>query len=374
MSPHVSATTKIAAAFGGVSLSSSRSWFRLPFVYRPRAERRESPSLIAVHWDGHTPRQNTVANLSNSGAYVLTNESWNPGEIISLTLQRKDGLENSRRVRFTVQVKAVRRDDDGVGVSFLLPKGTELRLWESSLKANIPQTEPEDVVREFRTAAAIAFVDRISPGATEQATWLLRRGLSSHRLESALEVVLHAQDLLALTPDGILASAHPDVVLRILEDGSWPEIDWIQHYWSGLLVSSCTQDLPASADLESAQLLSQFTTIQARIFAAACDGARKYVDSYGKISAKRLARSSDELIRISGTHDRTHIERDVQHLSWLGLLEQNVKWKFFALLDEVDITPTPLALNLYARCHAHLGDPASFYGVEPAVASFCFAD
>jgi hypothetical protein len=112
-------------------------------------------------------------------------------------------------------------------------------------------------------------------------------------------------------------------------------------------------------------------SIQARIFAAACDSARKYVDSYGKTCAKRLARSADELIRISGTHDRTHIERDVQHLSWLGLLEQNVKWKFFALLD-VDITPTPLVLNLYARCHAHWGDPATFYGVEPAAS--CFAD
>jgi hypothetical protein len=355
-------------------LSSSRNWFRLPFIYRPRAERRESPSLVATHWDGQTPRQNSVANLSNSGAYVLTEENWNPGEIISLTLQRKDGLEKSTRLRFTVQVKAVRRDDDGVGVSFLLPRGAELRLWESSLKTNIPQTEPEDVVREFRTAAAIAFLNRISPGATERAAWLLRCGLSSHRLESALEVVLHAQDLLALTPNGTQSRAHPDVVLRILEDGSWPEVDWIQHYWSGLLVSSCTQDTPASANLEPAQLLSQFTTIQARIFAAACDGARKYVDSYGKTCAKRLAHSADELIRISGTHDRTHIERDVQHLSWLGLLEQTVKWKFFALLDEVDITPTPLALNLYARCHAHCGDPASFYGVETGAASSCFAD
>lgn len=201
-------------------MSSSKSWFRLPFVYRSRAERRESPCLIAIHWDGHTPRQNAVANLSNSGAYLLTSESWNPGEIISLTLQRKDGLENSNRRRFTVQVKAVRRDNDGVGVSFLLPKRTELRLWESSMKANIPQTEPEDVVREFRTAAAIAFLDRISPESAERATWLLRHGLSSHRLESAVEVVLHAQDLVALTPARTLASAHPDVVLRIVEDGS----------------------------------------------------------------------------------------------------------------------------------------------------------
>jgi hypothetical protein len=350
-------------------LSSPRSWLRLPFVYRPRAERRESPTLVAIHWDGHTPRQNQVANLSSSGAYLLTGENWRPGEIVSLTLQRKGTLENSARRRFTVQVKATRRDKNGVGVTYLLPKETDLRLWEPTIKSEAPQTEPEDIVREFRTAAAIAFVRRVAPDAAERATWLLRRGLSSHRLESALEVALHAEELLALAPAASRVSAHPDVVLRILEHGSWPEVDWIQHYWSGLLASCCTTDRDSvAADFELPDLLSQLTTIQARIFAAACDSASKHLDSYGAIRANSLARSADELTRISGVHDRAHIERDIQHLSWLGLLEQTIKWKFFSLIEEANITPTPLALKLYARCHAHRGDPASFYDLQRSVA------
>jgi len=343
-------------------------------MYRPRAERRESSSLIALHWDGPSPRHSPIANLSNSGAYVLTSEKWNPGEIVSLTLQRKGEVEESSRLRFTVQVKAIRRDEDGVGVSFLLPRGTDLRLWESNIKPHVPQTEPEDVVREFRTAAAIAFVHRISPEATERATWLLRRGLSSHRVDGAVEVALHAEELLALSRNSRELRAHPDSVLRILEDGSWSEVEWIQHYWSGLLVSSCTQTVPAAADLKAPHLLSQLTTIQARIFAAACESASKQIDSYGAICANHLSRSADELIRISGTHDRTHIERDLQHLSWLGLLEQTVKWNFFSALEQADITPTPAALNLYANCHAHRGDPASFYGIEARMAATCSAD
>ncbi|HXS78100.1 MAG TPA: PilZ domain-containing protein [Terracidiphilus sp.] len=355
-------------------MSSARSWFRLPFVYKPRADRRESPALVAVHWDCHNPRQNSVVNLSNSGAYLHTSERWLPGEIIALTLQRKGNLEPSPRSRFTLQAKAVRRDQNGVGVSFLLPKGTEPRLWESTIQSNAPQTEPEDVVREFRTAAAIAFINRISSASIDRVTWLLRRGLSSHRLENAVEVALHAEELLALNPAHRRASVHPDVVLRILEDGSWPDSEWIQHYWSGLLVSSCTQSDSHTPDLEAPELLSQLTTIQARILAAACDSASKYVDSYGHIRAKRLARSADELIRISGTHDLAHIDRDVQHLSWLGLLEQTVKWKFFAALEEANITPTPLGLKLYARCHAHRADLAQFYGLETAMAPSYSAD
>ena len=236
-------------------------------------------------------------------------------------------------------------------------------------------TEPEDVVREFRTAAALAFVRRISPDATERATWLLRRGLSSHRLDSALEVALHAEELLALIPNSSRVAVHADVILRILEDGSWPEVDWIQHYWSGLLVSACTHGQTSlAADLELPELLSQLTLIQARIFAAACDSASKQVDSHGTVRADSLTRSADELTRICGVHDRAHIERDIQHLSWLGLLEETVKWKFFSLIEEANITPTPLALKLYARCHAHRGDPASFYSIQPAPAMSYSAD
>lgn len=355
-------------------MSSSKSWFRLPFVYRSRAERRESPSLIAMHWDGHTPRQNPVANLSNSGAYLVTSERWNPGEILSLTLQRRGAVENAARLRFTVQVKAVRRDEDGVGVSFLLPRGTDLRLWEPSIRSQAPETEPEDVIREFRTAAALAFIHRISPEAVQRATWLLRRGLSSHRLEGALAVVLHAEELLALERHQSQFHVHPDVLLRIIEHGSWPETLWIQHYWSGLLVSSCSEDVATVPDFEGTELLSQLTTIQARIFAAACDGAAKQLDPYGRISSRHLWRSADELIRISGTHDLAHIERDIQHLSWLGLIEQSVKWKSFSLLEEGNITPTALALNLYARCHAHRADVGAFYGIEAAAPLSCSAD
>ena len=109
-------------------LSLPRSWYRLPFVYRPRAERRESPDLAAFHWDGPTPKQNHVANISSSGAYLLTHERWNAGEILSLTMQRSGVLQSSAHRRFTVQAQTIRRDDKGVAVAFLMPRGADLRL------------------------------------------------------------------------------------------------------------------------------------------------------------------------------------------------------------------------------------------------------
>ena len=340
------------------------SWFRLPFVYRPRAERRESPALAAFQWNGPTPWQTPVANISCSGAYLLTKEPWNIGEIHSLTLQRSGALESSSSRRVTVQAKVIRRDSEGAAVQFLMPFGSDLRLWQSAIKAEAPQTEPEDVVREFRLAATIAFIHRIAPEGVDRVKLLMRKELSNFRLTSAIEIALHAEELLAIEANGVLLRADPALVLRILEDGSWAETEWIQHYWAGVLATSCTPDMSVEDTLKFVELLSQITTIQARIFSGACVRASKSIRSDGRVTARQLTCSALELVRIADTHDRVHIERDIQHLVELGLIEKNVKWKFFSLLDQAVITPTELALELYARCHGHRLAAEEFYATH----------
>jgi hypothetical protein len=337
-------------------LSLPRSWFRLPFAYRPRAERRESPALAAFHWEGPNLKQNRVANISSSGAYLFTRERWNSGDILSLTLQRSGRLEGSNHRRFTVQAKAIRWDEEGIAVEFLMPRGSDLRLWQSTIKAGMPQTEPEDVVREFRVAAAISFIRRIAPAASDHARLLLRKGLSNYRLESATEIALHTEELLALEVEGARMHADPTVVMRILEDGSWAETDWIRHYWAGLLATSCTTGEEVTRDLKFVSLLSQITTSQARIFTGSCSLAAKSGDHHDRIPVHPLTCSSTELIEIAGTHDRVRIERDILHLAGLGLIEKSMKWKFFSLLEQATITPTKLAIELYGRCHGHCED------------------
>jgi hypothetical protein len=224
--------------------------------------------------------------------------------------------------------------------------------------------EPEALIREFRIAAAIAFLGRISPGSLDRVRQLFRKGLSNHRLEGAIEIALHADDLLSLIEENTDLQVRPDVVLRILEEGSWTEVEWIRHYWSGLLVTCCTDRTVEDSGFNSPELLSQLTTIQARIFASACDAATKFVHPEGHLVARRQMRSAEELMRISGTHDLVHIETDIHHLAHLGLLEPQRKWVFFSCLEQAEITPTNTALELYARCHAHRGELSDFYGIE----------
>jgi hypothetical protein len=79
------------------------------------------------------------------------------------------------------------------------------------------------------------------------------------------------------------------------------------------------------------------------------------------VSVRPLTCSAAKLVQIAETHDRVHIERDIQHLTELGLIEKSLKWRFFSLLDQAVITPTAISLELYARCHGHRRAVGEFF-------------
>ncbi|MGA9585713.1 MAG: PilZ domain-containing protein, partial [Terracidiphilus sp.] len=190
---------------------------------RRRAERRNSPSLAAYHMKGSALRQNVVRDISATGAFLVTQERWEPGEIIAISLQRSGPL--ARENSFSVQAKAVRWDDHGVAVSFVLPPGADLRLWQSPLKSAAEQNEPEDILREFRVAQAISFLSRIAPETSESVSRLLHEELSNYRLENAVEIALNAEKMLGKSVQVDHLQAMPHVVMRIVEGGSWSSDD-----------------------------------------------------------------------------------------------------------------------------------------------------
>lgn len=113
-------------------------------------------------------------------------------------------------------------------------------------------------------------------------------------------------------------------------------------------------------------MLSQLTTVHIRIFAAACARVTISESECGGISSGRLSCSAEEMIQIAGLHDLVKIDRDLEHLSELGLLVNRVKSRFFSPIHEADITPTNLGLQLYARCNGHRGDLRDFYSIALA--------
>ncbi len=207
-----------------------------------RAERRTSPELAAYHWNGSVPHQDQVRDISSTGAYLLTRERWEPGSLISLTLQRTGPFEKAPEHRISVQARAVRWDDHGVAVSFVLPAGADLRLWQSPLKSAADQIQPEDILREFRVAEAISFLSRIAPDASAEIAKLLHDELSNYRLEHAIEIANKAQRFLENKPNAERMRAPGKDVLRIVESGSWVEDPYVLQLWGGLMASSCSAE------------------------------------------------------------------------------------------------------------------------------------
>jgi hypothetical protein len=344
-------------------MSPLGSWFKKPSSTPgpQRAERREAPGLAAYHLDGSVPKLDPIKNISSSGAYLVTRDRWFPGTEIALTLQREGPLETGSDRCFELKARTVRWGEDGIGLSFILPSGMDVRLWGNPLSTSTEPTEPEEILREFRLAEALAFLTRVCPSAEQEVSLLMRKGLSNFRVLSAVEIALKAEKLLASQPDIAGWSIPRQIILRILEDGSWTEEDWIRNFWAGLVITSCSIDGKSGSNLIFVDLLSQLAAMHTRILQAACTRAETYVSAPGQVSAHPIECSAEELIQITGSHDLVRIERDLGHLSDLGLLENREKSPFFSRIDNTFITPTSLGLRLYARCHGHHGATQDFY-------------
>jgi hypothetical protein len=331
-----------------------------------RAERRNSPELAAYHWKGLMPRQNTIRDISSTGAFLLTQERWEPGEIVSLSLQRSGPPERENSI--AVQARAVRWDDYGVAVSFVLPPGADLRLWQSPLKSAAEQNAPEDILREFRVAQAISFLTRISPQTRDAVSKLLHEDLSNYRLENAVEIALKAEKMLGAAVEGDHLRALPHVVMRIIEAGSWSSDEkWMLQFWAGLLAASCSSVGDDESTMTFVDLLSQLRTLHMRILAAACAKSTK-ITSGGGISSRPLNWKAADLMKYSGSHDLLKLDRELNFMADMGVITPREKPPFFQPMTDTSATPTTLGLQLYARCNGHRGTTQTFYGAPVTLA------
>ncbi len=338
-----------------------------------RAERRTSPSLAAYHWKGTLPRLNSVRDISSTGAFLLTQERWEPGEIVSLSLQRSGPPEKENS--FSVQAKAVRWDDQGVAVSFVLPAGADLRLWQSPLKSASEQNEPEDILREFRVAQTISFLSRISPDTQTAVSKLLHEELSNYRLEHAIDMSLKAERMLGTAVEGDHLRARPQVVMRILEAGSWSADDkWMLQFWAGLLAASCTSNGDDESNLSFAELLSQLKALHMRILSAACTKSTKLTGGPGNVYSRPLNWKATDLMRYSGSSDLIKLDRELNYMADIGVIAPREKSAFFQQMTDTTVAPTNLGLQLYARCNGHRGTAHKFYGVPVSTAGALAVD
>ena len=329
-----------------------------------RAERRSAEQFAAYRWAGSAVKQDKVKDISSTGVYVVTEDRFPVGTTLSLTLQKEGPLEKSPEHRITALARVVRSGQDGMGLTFVASKEAEPREWESLLEKLVEQTKPQDMTELVRLAEALGFLSRLCPGGAGHVGHLFRDSMSNHKVKNVVQIALGAESL--QTSKAVAGGTHANarLVARILEDGSCTDEEWLQHYWSGLLLSSCSADGKDESNLRFVELLGELTTIPIRILTVVCLRATKVLSESGSLTAKPLPCRIDEVMVTTGSRE-LQIERDFERLAGLGLIEKRDPKLSPALLpsDEASITPSSLGLQLFARCNGHQGALQDFYAV-----------
>lgn len=210
---------------------------------------------------------------------------------------------------------------------------------------------------------AAAFLGRICLPGAEELGLLIRDRVSYWRAIQAAKITEKAERKLKSQPENEHMHAHPRLVGMAIEHGSWVDADEVQEMWAGLLASSCTKDGKDESNLMFMNLLAQLTTSQARMLSYGCEKSEKRLDSSGLIiNPPGVYVTMAELVSIAGIDDVNRLDRELDHLRTLGLLEIGMyleprpPWT-------ADLAPTSLGLQMYVRCQGYIGPPANYFGL-----------
>ena len=218
-----------------------------------------------------------------------------------------------------------------------------------------------DAVSSITKAAvdgASAFLGRICLPAAEEFGQLLQDKVRVWRARNAVALLGEAQTRLDKHQTDRGLHAHPRLVAAALEQGTWSDDKTIQEMWGGLLASSCTPDGRDEGNLIFTNLLSQLTSLQARVLNFACEKTEKEVSPTGLISPTHDLRISvTELRIVAGVEDIHRLDTELDRLRGLGLITDG----FSPEGPLVGLTATALAMNMYVKCQGFPGTAAEYF-------------
>lgn len=226
-----------------------------------------------------------------------------------------------------------------------------------------PYGEAAKVAAQGAVDGLGAILSRLCLPAAEELGLLWRDRVAFWRAKQALAIGEKAWEMLG---DSDNTRAHPRLVMRIIEEGSWCDDDAIQRMWAGLLASSCSEDGRDESNLIFINLLAQITSSEARLLAFACKQANVFLTPAGWLEATRDICFLGGLAEVTGVNDLHRLDREIDHLRALGLLTMNAGFMAMAQEKIADIAPSSLGLQLYARSQGHRGSVEEFYGLKPS--------
>jgi Flp pilus assembly protein TadG len=125
-------------------LKKMKSWLLQENEEPRRAPRSRQPEIVVHYWAGNERGGRTLRDISETGAYIYTQEQWYPGTIIRIVMEGQRGRAGGDQtppaeVTTCVNCRVVRQDAGGVAVEFLVSgkaEREELRKFLTAVKAD----------------------------------------------------------------------------------------------------------------------------------------------------------------------------------------------------------------------------------------------
>jgi len=231
-----------------------------------------------------------------------------------------------------------------------------------------PYGEALNTVAKGVIDGSAAFLGRICLPAAEEFGLYLRDRISNWRKQNLSKVLIKAESIIDADSCILDCHAHPRVVHDIVENSSWADDEEIQSMWAGLLASSCTRSGKDETNLMFIHLLSQLTTSQVRILNYLCINSKKRCTKAGLVGGEdSCIIPFSQLIEISGISDLHRIDRELDHLRQLELIDGGFPMDETVDLIALtaDVIPSALGLQLYVKCQGSQLNPQQLFELTP---------
>lgn len=300
----------------------------------------------------------TIRDISPTGICLGADDELAIGTDVLLTLRRKPLDENDYGTEVSMPARVARLAARELGLEFV-HEHMDPSAWSALVLKAAEVSKGKDGVRVFRMARALAFLQRISPSTEPQFIKAITGGMSSDGAERALEIVVKAEAMVWRNGRNVRSGVDAKLVYRIVERGANTDLceAEIMGFWAGLLAAASQEGAREQDCLEFVDLLSKLELAHLRILAAGCKTAVTLGWDAGYELPQRVFYSAAEIRKIAAARDMVAVERGLNRLQELGLVQQSGKLPIFEPITEVDVTPTGLGLNLYARCIGRTGVP-----------------
>lgn len=213
-----------------------------------------------------------------------------------------------------------------------------------------------------------SFLDSVCKPGLEELGFLIKDEVRQWRLLNILRVLEKAKGRLDFDGKELNLTANARVGLAIMEEGSKVDNDELQDMWAGLFASSCTPDGKDDSNMNFVDLIRRMSSVEARILDYACKNCKKTLYPNQLICAEDITVSFDVLVGIAKTEDLYRLDSELDHMRSIELLQNGGIFLpgggFTATGADLDanITPSPLALNLYYRTHSTGISPIEYWG------------